>query len=115
MGRGSKLLAVGGLELKSVKRLDCSVDPVVETENLEDKFGGEGWRSSSRDRVWVIRRRLSRKKKMTPRTNENAPRNEDTVMIAIKDPESCGNDIASLCAEGDDVGDDDICCELGFD
>lgn len=52
VGRGSKLLAVGGLELKNVRRLDCSIDPVVETENLEAKLGGEGWRSSSRRCVW---------------------------------------------------------------
>lgn len=115
MGRGSKLLVVlGGLELKSVKRLDCSIDPVVETENLEDKFGGEGWRSS-RIRVWIIRRCLVRKKTMTPRTNDNVPKNESTVIIAIKDPESCDDDTASLCADGDDAGDDDACCELGFD
>lgn len=114
VGRGSKLLVVGGLELKIVKRLDCSIDPVVETENLEDKFGGEGWRSS-RSRVWIIRRCLVRKKTMTPRTNDSVPRNESTVIIAIKDPESCDDDTASLCAEGDDVGDDDACCELGFD
>lgn len=114
MGRGSKLLVVGGLELKSVKRLDCSIDPVVETENLEDKFGGEGWRSS-RSRVWMIRRCLVRKKTITPRTSDSVPRNESTVIIAIKEPESCDDDTASLCAEGDDVGDDDACCELGFD
>jgi hypothetical protein len=88
---------------------------VVETENLEDKFGGEDWRSASRSRVWAIRRCLMRKKTMTPRTKENVPRNESTVMIAIRDPESCGDDTVSLCAEGDDVGDDDACCELGFD
>lgn len=52
---------------------------------------------------------------MTPRINENVPRNEITVMIAIKDPASCGDDAASLCTEGDDVGDDDACCELEFD
>lgn len=52
---------------------------------------------------------------MTPRINESVPRNENTVMIAIKDPASCGDDAASLCAKGDDIGDDDACCELEFD
>lgn len=107
MVQESGLPAVGGLEFKSVKRLNYSLDPVVETENLEDKFGSEGWCSSSRSCVWVIRRRLVRMKTMTPRINENVPRNENTVMIAIKDPAICGDDTASLCAEGDDVGDGD--------
>jgi hypothetical protein len=52
---------------------------------------------------------------MIPRTNDNIPRNESTVMIAIKGPESCDDDAASLSDEGDDVGDDDACWELEFD
>lgn len=51
---------------------------------------------------------------MTPRVNETAPRNESTVMIAIKDSASWDVDTASLCGAGGDVG-DDACCELEFD
>lgn len=112
----SGLHAVGGLEL-SVKDLNRSIDPVVETENLEDKFSCKGRSSSLRGCIRAIwrYRYLVRKKRMTPRIKESAPRNESTVMMAIRDPASRGDDTASLCGEGDGVGDDDACCGLECD
>jgi len=100
-GRGKPL---GGLE-KGIESLDCVNDAVVETENLEDKACGKGLLSASARRcIWAIRLRLVRMNTMTARVNESRPMNENTVMIAIKDPASPGVDVALFCGDGDNVG-----------
>lgn len=51
---------------------------------------------------------------ITPRVNDNRPRNENTVMIAIRDPESFVVDTLFCTTDGDDVG-CDATCELDCD
>lgn len=91
---------------------------MVDTENLEDKFccdcTGKGWVSMSGRRCpWVMRLRLIRMNTMTPRVNESRPRNDSTVMVAIKDPESLRVDTAFCTGDGDGVTCD--ACELEYD
>jgi len=91
---------------------------MVDTENLEDKFcgncTGEVWVSTSGRRcIWVIRLRLIRMNTTTPRVNESRPRNDSTVMVAIKDSESARVDTAFCTGEGD--GGTCDACELEYD
>jgi hypothetical protein len=113
-------LYAGALEERSneAESLNCpaGTDAVVETENLEDKFCGVSRRlSTSATRcLCAIRLRLVRMNTMTPRVNESRPRNENTVMIAIKDPGSFVVDALFCVGGGDDVG-CDVTCELDCD
>ena len=90
---------------------------MVDTENLEDKFccdcPGKGWVSMSGRRCpWVMRLRLIRMTTMTPRVNKSRPRNDSTVMVAIKDPGSLRADTACCTGDGDGVTCD--ACELEY-